>query len=449
MISYHNGIALSKRGVAFLSMGSGNPDVKSPAEPLQKEDENSTTDWAKWGQDNLLPNQMLADIEACGVLAAAIDGKARFGLGRGIKPFKIISVNKDGSEELQPVNNPEIDDFLEENDIFSSCFGWFKDQIGFANYVARFKFNNSGDKIGLVFRDDVTQMRYRKADENGIIKSVFISTFWDRQLTSMQRGKTHLEIDLLPTIGPATYLQNIAPENRKAKEYALAGRTPAWNRNYYSMPTWWAAKKWVEIAKNVPDMKAHIFENNIRIKYIVTIYDSYWVKQYGEKWMNYTADQQQEKREELYTSIDNWLTGSDNAYKSIFIPGTWDAIAGKGFTDIEIKPVEDHTKEGELLPDSAAANSEILFALMMNPALMGADTPGGPYSGGAGSGSNIREAALVQVMIQEFERQQISRILNIVKKINKWDPDIVWRFPGLVLTTLDTGKSTKEVTTGG
>ena len=133
----------------------------------------------------------------------------------------------------------------------------------------------------------------------------------------------------------------------------------------------------------------------------------------------------------------------------MYIPGTLDKVSGKGLQYIEIKPIDDTTKQGELLPDSAAANSEILFALMMNPALMGADTPGGPYSGGAGSGSNIREAALVQVMIQEFERQQISRILNIVKKVNGWPADIVWRFPGLVLTTLDTGKSTKEVQTGG
>jgi hypothetical protein len=215
------------------------------------------------------------------------------------------------------------------------------------------------------------------------------------------------------------------------------------------MPTWYAAKKWVEIAKNVPTMKAQMFENNIRLKYIVTIYDSYWTRVFGDEWNSYDFKTKEEKRAETYDAIDKWLVGSTNAYKSVFVPGSYDPINWKAVPEIEIKPIEDSTKQGELLPDSAAANSEILFALMMNPALMGADTPGGPYSGGAGSGSNIREAALVQVMIQEFERQQLSRILNIVKKVNGWPKDIVWRFPGLVLTTLDTGKSTKEVTTGG
>jgi len=449
MIQYHGDIALSSRGTAFISQASGLPNVKDPAFSKPKEDENSTTDWAPWGTDNQLPKTMLADIENCGVLISAIDGKARFGLGRGAKPFKIISTKEDGTEELEPVNDPEINDWLEENDFFSACYGWLKDMIGFANYVARFKFNNKGDKIGLVMRDDISQMRYQKMDDKGRINKVYISSYWDTVNTMDLKNKYAIEIPLLPNIGPSTYLENIPADQRKAKEYAFTGRVPSWMRNYYSMPTWYAAKKWVDIAKGVPEMKAAMFQNNIRIKYMVTIYNTYWDRVYGDEYQSYAPEKKAELREALYTSIDTFLAGSDNAYKSVFVPGNYDPISGKTFSDIEIKPIEDSTKQGELLPDSAAANSEILFALMMNPALMGADTPGGPYSGGAGSGSNIREAALVQVMIQEFERQQIGRILNIVKRINGWDKDIVWRFPGLVLTTLDTGKSTKEVTTGG
>ncbi len=446
-ITHHGHIGLSKNGVAFLNISSGNPDIKSPAEPKPKEDELNTYEWARWGDDNQLPTKMLADIESCGVLASAIDGKARFGLGRGPKPYMIMGMNKDGSEILEPVRDSEIEDFIEENNLFDSCFGWFKDMIAFANWTARFKFNNAGEKIGLVFRDDVSQMRYKRANESGVVNKIFLSSYWDRMPT--KKDNTMIEVDLLPTIGPATYLQDIQAESRRAKEFALTGRVPAWNRNYYSLPTWYAAKKWVDIAKGVPDMKAAMFKNNIRLKYVVTIYDTYWTRVYGSDWETYSPEAKMEKREELYASIDSWLVGSDNAYKSAFVPGTWDPVSQKMFSDIEIKPIDDSTKQGELLPDSAAANSEILFALMMNPALMGADMPGGPYSGGAGSGSNIREAALVQVMIQEFERQSISRILNVVKKVNGWNKDIVWRFPGSVLTTLDTGGSTKEVTTGG
>jgi hypothetical protein len=444
-MNIQNGIGFSTRGVAFVAM-SGDPDQAAPKHPIEKDPLDSDP-WAKWGQNNLLPKEMVDDIEACGVLMAAIDGKARFGLGRGVKPFRLIETKPNGEEVLEPINNLEIEEWLEESNLFVQSFGLLKDIIGFANYHVRLKFNNKGDKIGLMIRDDVTEMRYEKKDKNGRINRTFLCADWSK--SPQKTDGSLLDFTLLPEIGTANYLMSMTDEQRRAKEFAITGRIPGWNRHYYSMPTWYAAKKWVDIAKNVPSMKATMFKNNIRIKYLVTIYDSYWSRVFGDEWVGYDLKTKEEKRAEVYDAIDRYLVGNDNAYKSIFVSGNFDPITGKTVSDIDIKPIEDSTVAGELLPDSAAANSEILFALMMNPALMGADTPGGPYSGGAGSGSNIREAALVQVMIQEFERQQLSRILNIVKKVNGWPSDIVWRFPGLVLTTLDTGKSTKEVTTGG
>jgi len=441
-----NGIGYSKKGrTAFITGLSGNPNQKDATQPIY-EDLTSTNLWANWGADNQLPITMTKTIEGCGVLMSAIDGKARFGLGRGVKPFRIVETKPDGSEVLEPVYNTEVEDWLEESNMFFQSFALFKDMIGFGNYHGRFRFNNAGDKIGLFVRDDVSEFRYEK-EKDGKITKTFLCADWSK--TPSTSDKSLIETPLLPWIGPSQYLTSIKPEQRKAAQFAITGRLPGWNRHYYSMPTWYAAKKWVDIAMGVPDMKAAMFENNIRLKYVVIVYDEYWDLVYGSQWAAFTPEEKQQKQEELFQSIDDWLVGSQNAYKSVYIPGTLDKVSGKGLQYIEIKPIDDTTKQGELLPDSAAANSEILFALMMNPALMGADTPGGPYSGGAGSGSNIREAALVQVMIQEFERQQISRILNIVKKVNGWPADIVWRFPGLVLTTLDTGKSTKEVQTGG
>jgi hypothetical protein len=150
----------------------------------------------------------------------------------------------------------------------------------------------------------------------------------------------------------------------------------------------------------------------------------------------------------VYDEIDEFLAGAENAYKSIFVDGKLDPVTQTRYSMIDIEPIEDNTKPGELLPDSAAANIEILFALMMNPALMGANSFGKGYGGGAGSGSDIREATMVQIMIQEFERQCISKKLNLVAHINGWKdriPNLVWRFPGMVLTTLDKGKSTESI----
>jgi hypothetical protein len=452
---YHEHIGFGDRsGAAFITLDKSGaaasyaPKTDAPTNIKTEEDERSARPWAEWGTDNLLPLEMVKDIENCGVLNAAIDGKARFGLGRGPKPFKVTKVNKDGSEELEPIVDAEIEDWMEESDMFNNSLGWFKDQIAFHNACARFKFTRDGKRIGLAWRHDVTEMRYEKKNKRNIIDNLFFSAQWDRISDYEKNSDKIIKVPLLPSVGPFAFLNDLDESKRKSKEFAFVSRNPGWNRHYYSSSTWYAARKWVKIAQSVPEMKAAIFNNNIRIKYLVIIQETYWQRTHKD-WNNYTPEVKRQKTEDLWDKIDQYLAGAENAGKSIFMTGWMDPITQQKMQDIEIKVIEDSTKQGEYLPDSAAANSEILFALMMNPALMGADTPGGPYSGGAGSGSNIREAALVQVMIQELERQWIGRILNIVKKMNGWKKEIVWRFPGLVLTTLDTGKSTKPVTTGG
>jgi hypothetical protein len=102
-----NGIGYSNNGTAFMSM-SGNPNQAAASQPKDS-DLLDNDKWAKWGQNNLLPIEMTNDIEACGVLMAAIDGKARFGLGKGVKPFKLIEVKPNGEEVLEPLNIQEVD----------------------------------------------------------------------------------------------------------------------------------------------------------------------------------------------------------------------------------------------------------------------------------------------------------------------------------------------------
>ena len=58
-------------------------------------------------------------------------------------------------------------------------------------------------------------------------------------------------------------------------------------------------------------------------------------------------------------------------------------------------------------------------------------------------------------MLLEWERRQNARIYNVVKQYNKWNTRLetdnkrlVFRYPSGLLTTLDTGKSTKPAVMG-
>jgi hypothetical protein len=457
-----NRIHVSKKtGAAFFDLGryesssqfapspsASVADTNVPADTFPEDSITDAIEYAKWGDDNNKPLKMVSDIKSTGILTGGLDTKIRFGLGTGPEAFTLTKKNADGMEELTPIMDAEILDWAEENNLMHSCFGWMKDMYGLGNDLARMKFTRDGSKIGLLWRHDVAEMRLQLKNKAGQIGKVYLSADWDKGV-SMTKGNV-ITLDLIPGVGPYSWLQDRYPtaDKRRSKEFAWVNRLPDWLKHYYSDPNWLSAQKWVEIAKGVPGMKAAMFENNIRLKYMVVIMEEYWEDRFPD-WEDEDEAKCEAYRTQVYDEIDGYLVGSEHAYKSIFVKGK--SIPGSKdiFKYIHIEPVKDETQAGELLPDSAAANFEILFSIGMSPALIGMNVlGGGSYGGGAGSGSDIRESALVQIMIQSLERLSITRKLNFVSKVNGWKdryPGMVWRFPGQVLTTLDKGGSTADV----
>ncbi len=117
---------------------------------------------------------------------------------------------------------------------------------------------------------------------------------------------------------------------------------------------------------------------------------------------------------------------------------------GKAEEQWIIQPLDNKLDNKENLITSAAANSEIMFSIMVNPNVMGAGMPGGTYAGNQG-GSNIREAYLVNVANAWLDRQTILDPIEIMHRYNGGDESIEWRFRNTILTTLDTGAGTSKV----
>jgi len=86
------------------------------------------------------------------------------------------------------------------------------------------------------------------------------------------------------------------------------------------------------------------------------------------------------------------------------------------------------------LPDSQAANSEILFALGVDPCLIGAGIPGGKL--GAGSGADKREAFWMLNAEMGVYRQISLEPLYFIRDFNGWDPEIQFDY-----VTVDTSQT--------
>jgi hypothetical protein len=112
---------------------------------------------------------------------------------------------------------------------------------------------------------------------------------------------------------------------------------------------------------------------------------------------------------------------------------------GKFVEGIKVVPIDNNLQDGSYLPDASAANSEILFALGVDPCIIGLGIPGGKNL--SGSGSDKREAYNILCANLKPRREITLEIWELLRDFNSWDPNLEGCFPNMVLTTLDKEKS--------
>lgn len=398
---------------------------------------------AKWGSNNLLPNEMAADIEATGVLSAGIDAKVRIALGKGPMPAKIIGYNDDGYEVLEFVNDPEIMDWLEGTNAYKQSYDSMKDLYGLGNAFQQTLFTPDRKYMLAYKRQDACECRFQTIKDRNPIAHVWMSGDW-KQYSSMNPDMSDKHFDKVPLLNRDFPLFDLQSRT-SGSTFMLALQYNLTGRHYYAPSPWYSAKKWVKIAQGIPTMKEAMVNNQMTIKYMVDIHPGFW-NTYDRKYDSYSLDEKQRVQDDFFDRVEQYLVGGDNAYKSMFNTMVLDTATASMVPAIKITPIADNTRDGKMVIDSASANMEILLPLMINSALLGVDFPGSGAGGGAGSGSDIREAYLVQVMLQEMERKQNNTVFDIAKKVNGWSqriPNLVFRYPNQILTTLNTGKNTQ------
>jgi len=209
------------------------------------------------------------------------------------------------------------------------------------------------------------------------------------------------------------------------------------------MPDWDTAWRsgWIEVAHKIPTFLKKAYKNAMSLMWHIQIPDTFWEVRFPKE--KYESTKLREDAINKYLDgFEENLTSEENPAKSL-ITGFSLNENGKAEEKWIIERLENSIKAEDRLSTSAAANSEILFSLMVNPSVLGAGLPGGPYSGNAGSGSNIREGLLVSLILNYIEKQQVLDPIELMFEFNGiHDVELVYR--NIILTTLDTGKSTEE-----
>jgi hypothetical protein len=190
-------------------------------------------------------------------------------------------------------------------------------------------------------------------------------------------------------------------------------------------------------------IKKAIFKNQATLKYHVKIPSDYFAKN-CQNWNGLNDAEKEKLKDGIEERLEKYLADVENSGKSVTTYTYKDALGNE--TGIEITAIDNKLKDGAYLPDATAGNAETLFALGINPGIIGVGIPGSRDS--QGSGSYVREELWkMQALIMADRNvtlaplRHISRLNNWAKKYNNGNP-IHWAYGDI--STLETMNQNKQ-----
>ena len=396
---------------------------------------------ASWGPNNDWPTKADEIIGKVGVLNTGLRFTRNFTLGQGIYPCTVEGYDEKGNELLKAPEDKTLAVFANSRMVRRYMEKALRDYLKLGIPFVQLLMNAEGDKIVGINTINAKYCRLSEANKEGVVEKCIVSGKWP---DTPGKGEYSV-IDVLDEYDPFADLQRRKYANQtKGKSFIMCIRDSWSNNEYYSSPLWYASclAGWVDIAGMIPNFLKKAYANQITWKWHIQIPYSFWDRQFPKTEFAST-DLRKAAINDYMDSIEDNLCGTDNADKPIFTFFEINPTNGKAEEQWIIKPLENKLSNEQNLITSAAANSEIMFAIMVNPNVMGAGMPGGTYAGNQG-GSNIREAYLVNVANAWLDRQGILDPIELYHRYNGGAETVEWRFRNTVLTTLDTGAGTTK-----
>ena len=456
----------------------------------------------EWGMANRLPNLIWMLSRMSPFTAAGVDYIKKILVGRGPAPkyhytqyvggnitekyipyesagvllrgqiADLKAKDEEDSEEMKSLKealrkweetNAQLRDFLENNDLMQTFLDLAGDMALMSQCFVELQLNQrSIDEngkavptaqwtpkvIGLKHRSIFTT-RLERMDENYRINYAYVSNQWldPTQYVGVQKEEDRkiAAIPYLPTTSAVKDLQRKIREarqkqvSRKKRPTRFIMSPRDFGGPYYADALWHSifAGSIFEYAFTIVDDRLTRKRNsNIigRVIYIHQDYVSRLYQQQGEK----KKKTQGEIQNEIFTSINTWLSNPDNAGQAL-ISSAFTGSDGKEHKAWEIVEIE--TKANDQAnadkTELQEISSIIFFAMGLDAKLIG-NTPGDTASSG---GTDLRERFLVK-QIQFAPLQQLMiRPLEVLSRFNDWDEHLVWQIDREVLTTLDNSKT--------
>lgn len=386
-----------------------------------------------WGDTDDLPRKMAKAAELDTVVQPGIRFNAKMAFGAGVAYGDLIE-DDDQGELFKIRKDPKIEEFFENNAVDLLQFDILYDLCYLSNAYVQIVLDKAGKNV-VEANTAFSRANYVRVEKvkKGYPTKAFLN--FDFGTTDYSPTNTK-ELPLLSPHRPWDHLRELAAKGKRRFIFRMT--LPDGQRRYYPRADWFTAFEsgWMDISKAIAKFKKHLMENQMSVKHLISFSNKYWPWRFGEEeWAKYPMKKKRELVQAEVDMISDFLSGSENAGKSL----STDKIIhdGKEYSLLTIEELPNNWyKEGMYVEDSQESSLNKFSALSIHPEIMG-NTPGSSKMGG-GSGSANRVAFNQRVSLSFYEQLISLSWLKIPMNINKWPHKSV-RYRNSHIETLDTG----------
>ena len=409
-----------------------NKKIKEPDDIT--EIQNNSKPWAIWGDNDDWPQKLLADMDKLGVAKRALNLSADLHYGSGIQWMK-EQVDKEKGTLKHMLNNPKgwrrwsnlsgFNEALSNAILSADTFG-----MGFI----RVTMSAIGDVHSLKCLDTpscrIEKRVNGKANKLYYAQDIHEKNAADEKTIEYKYFDNHTDILTFAKANPV---------------FVFPIRYNCWGKFYYSEPDYYATFRngWANIAIGVPKLIDNIYKNQSSLKYHVKIPLSTFKAKYKD-WETKEEKEQITLFVQYRDEIETVITSAEAAGKSVF--SLYNDL--EKFDSITIEPIKNYLDSTKDLPNNLAANSEILFAIGIDPSLLGLNMPGAKDLNGGG-GSQRRESLKIKQTTLTRERLVSLQFAWMISILNGYDEDIYPMYIDVDISqTLDENPTGKKTVVG-
>lgn len=390
-------------------------------------------DLAPWGETNEYPKEVREKLELATIAPMVMYKLVQLQYGDGIKYYR--RTFKDGKEGADFTPIPEIDAFFKRSNINRYFLETLVDYRYVMNTFNEYIFNNRKDKITRIGHLEAEFSRVSTQEKKTLLRPfLYYSAKWPSPASD-----DLVKIHLIDRKDPQKSIKR-----NKAKKMAYHTYFPSPGRTTYAMPFWGGLYRkdgWLDVSIDTPEIINAMHRNQITLKYHIQIPLDYWPARFPE-WDKYQPTEKEKRIQETYKLMDEMLVGKQNQLKTFYSHFGVNQLTNKEIPGFKIDAIDDKVKKEQYIPNSQAADQQIVQTLGLDPSLVGLQPTGGKM--GAGSGSDKRVSMLNAVALMPAEMQIVLEPLYIVAEFNNWGDDVVFAFPHQLPTRLDENSSGNE-----